>query len=150
LNQNKIKSSYLIVVLSVIFVIMLPFKSLYLGIGPLLGKTQNNPDKELGIWINKNTTKNDYVYLIDISSSPALAYSDRISSSKYFNSIFITTDKERNIVLTDLISKPPAIILKQNSASGSPIHMGPEIEKWISLHYTFDTEKYGYDILKKK
>jgi hypothetical protein len=146
----KYKNWYLTLILSTLFIVMLPYKSILLGLEHVMGNKQNDPDKELGIWLKENTKTNDYIYLIDISSMPALAYSERISSSKYFNSIFITSEFERNIVLNELILKPPVIILKQISKTDIPVNLGSNIENLILMYYSYQGKKYDYDIFKRK
>lgn len=146
-TQNKEKYFSMIIIL--VILIMLPYKSLSLGVEYILTSKQNDPDKEIGIWLRDHTNKNESVYLIDNSCASILSYSERLSSSKYFNSIFITTDMERNMVLDNLVSNPPSYILRHNSKTDNPIYLGPKIENLIQHTYTFQEKKYYFDILKK-
>jgi hypothetical protein len=149
LKNNSNKYKYLTGILSAIIILMLPYKSLSLAIDQILSNKQNNPYKEIGIWLRDNTHKNDFIYMVNGSGNPALAYSERVSSSKYFNSTFITGDSERKIVLNDLQAKPPVFILKLNTKEDKEFHIDPKVENLIRSHYSLKIRKYNYDIFKK-
>ena len=108
-----------------------------------------NPQKELGIWLRDNTTEDDYVYLIGKIGNPILAYSERVSSSKYFNSIFITNSIQREIVLSNLQTKTPLFIIKDKLSDSISEILGAKIDDFITCNYTFTKKKYDYDIWKR-
>lgn len=148
--QNLSQKKHLSFILITLIVIMLPYGSLVSGTRRFFTANQFDPDKELGIWLKDNSRNNDYVYIMENNSIPVLTYSERVSSSKYFTPVFITGDTEREIVLNDLISKPPALIVKCNSLSKHRIYLGPKIDNFILNNYTFMERKYEYDIFKRK
>lgn len=149
-QQISSQKKYLSIILITLILIMLPYGSLVSGTKRFFTANQSDPDKEIGIWLRANSKNNDYIYIIENTSIPALTYSERVSSSKYFTPVFITSETEREIVLNDLISKPPVLIVKYNSESKNIIYLGPKIENFIINNYTFMERKYEYDILKRK
>jgi hypothetical protein len=148
-KQNSNQNKYLSFIIITLIVLILPYGSLSIGTKLFLTNKQNDPNKEIGIWLRDNTHKNDFIYIVNGSGNPALAYSERVSSSKYFNSTFITDNSERKIVLNDLQAKPPVFILKLNTKEDEEFHIDPEIDNLIKSHYILKIRKYNYDIFKR-
>ena len=148
-KRNSNQEKYLSFIIITLIVLILPYGSLFIGTKILLSNKQNDPNKEIGIWLRNNTHKNDFIFIVNGSGNPALAYSERVSSSKYFNSTFITDDNKRLIVLNDLQTKPPVFILKLNTKEDDEFHIDPIIENLIRNHYSLKIRKYNYDIFKR-
>ena len=148
-QQNSNQNKYLSFIIITLIVLILPYGSLSIGAKLFVFNKQNDPDKEIGIWLRNNTHKNESIYIVNGSGNPALSYSERVSSSKYFNSTFITDDSKRNIVLNDLQAKPPVFILKLNTKEDEEFHIDPKIENLIRNHYSLKIRKYNYDIFKR-
>jgi len=135
-------SKYASILLIFIIVLLFPFRSLIIN----CNKAVNGVDcgKELGIWLKENTNKNDYVYIADGGDNSILSYSDRVSSSKYFNTIFVTSDAAREQLLSDLKAKPPLYFLNSSD------DMGTKIEEFIKNNYKLFCTKQKYKIFKRK
>jgi hypothetical protein len=146
LNSLKEQNTkYASIILVTIILIMLPYDLLFFRGHQIAAGQSNNTYREIGTWLRDNTDQKDYVYVIGRNGNPILSYSERVSSSKYFNSIFITSDAEERIVLSDLKEKPPAFIIKpQNDKS-----IGSKIEEFMVSNYTFLQSKYNYDIFRR-
>ena len=104
----------------------------------------SNEKKELGIWLKENSSKDDYVYIIGTRSSLTLSYSDRVSSSKYINFLFVKSDVEKGQLLADLKTKPPVYFIRPDSY----VDIGDKIEGFLDNNYTLLDKKYGHEILK--
>lgn len=108
--------------------------------------------KEIGNWIENNTLKDDYVYLLgaDDNMIKALADSKRVSSSRYFSSIFIAGDKENKEVLKSLKINSPVFILKEATPSLDIQNYNRDIIDFVENNYTLAKEIDRYQILKRK
>jgi hypothetical protein len=105
--------------------------------------------KEIGVWLRNNSKNNDRIYITGSQGNAILYYSERESSSKYFNSIFITSDIERNKVLSDLKINHPVYILKPDINLEINPNLGRNIDDFIVRNYIFLEKKYNYDIFKE-
>lgn len=113
-------------------------------------KQQVNTKEEIGIWLRENSKKTDKVYILGTSGNPILAYSERISSSKYFNSIFITSDRDRDIVFAELTANPPLFIIKPDASYEMESKLGKDIESYIANNYNYKERKYDYHIFIRR
>lgn len=113
-------------------------------------KQQQNTNEEIGIWLKENSSKTDKIYILGTSGNPILAYSERVSSSKYFNSIFITSDKERKIVFAELSANPPLFILKPDTSYEIESNLGKDIDRYIANNYMYKERKYDYHIFIRR
>ena len=113
-------SKYVSIIILTIIITMFPYQLVFQN-GYLLLRSHSNTisDKEIGTWLRDNTKKKEYVYVFGGQSSPILSYSERVSSSKHFSEIFITTKTEKDLLFSDLKEKPPVYILKRSSPSYS-------------------------------
>jgi 4-amino-4-deoxy-L-arabinose transferase-like glycosyltransferase len=150
INFNSTKAVYtkhVSIVITTIIIIMFPYQSLIKS-GYLILTSHSNPYKEIGIWLRDNTNKKEYVYVF--GDSPILSYSERVSPSKHFSQIFITTGIERDILFSDLKEKPPAYILKRNAPSyfGERKYEDARIDSLMN-NYTFLQSKGVWDIYKR-
>jgi len=134
-------TKYTSVLLIFIIVLLFPFQSL-IGYKAMNGYVDN--EKELGMWLKENTKENDYVYIAGGRGNAILSYCGRISSSKYFNMIFVTSDKEREQLLSDLKEKPPLYFLKPS------VDIGIKIDEFVSNNYKLVYTKQEYEIFKWK
>jgi 4-amino-4-deoxy-L-arabinose transferase-like glycosyltransferase len=129
-------------IILVLILILFPYQDVVIN-GYLKGYPEN--DKKLGLWLKEKTNPDDYIYVLARSGNPVLSYSERISSSKYFNSFFVTGEKEKKQVLSDLNAKPPVYIL-WNTNKAFP---GNEIEEYIRNNYSFLESRDAYKIYKR-
>ena len=136
-------SKYASSLLIFIIVLFFPFHSLITNCNKAVNGYIDN-GKELGIWLKENTNKNDYVYIAGGGGNPILSYSGRVSSSKYFNTIFVTSDTEREQLLSDLKAKPPLYFLN------FPVDMGTKIEEFVKDNYKLLYTNQEYKIFKRK
>ncbi|MDO5981809.1 ArnT family glycosyltransferase [Flavivirga spongiicola] len=133
-----------------IIILFFPYEQLIRTTNLLLNVSQA-PYEEIGNWIKGQTEESDYIYIIGNDSDliKSLSFSNRISSSKYLNSLFINGEKERSIVYSDLMNKPPKFILKEENDTLSVKRLGKEITKLVNDHYSSFTIKKGAEILKR-
>ncbi len=145
ISEKSLMSKYATIMVLFLVILLFPFKSLEVckPIQTLLGNTKSDKSKEIGIWLRDNTNKEDYVYIV--GDSRILSYSDRVSSSKYFNTIFVTSTVEREQLLSDLKTKPPLYFLRLKSSIG----IGEKIEGFIKDNYTLSHSKYDYEVWKR-
>jgi hypothetical protein len=78
--------------------------------------------------------------MADRSVNPVLAYSGRISSSRYFNTVFVTRPDIVHKVVSDLRSRPPAVIVRLESNTDVPA----AIDLFVQQHYRPILSKRGY------
>ena len=135
-------SKYASILLIFIIVLFFPFQSLIANCNKAVNGYVDN-GKELGIWLRENTNENDYVYIAGGGGNPILSYSDRISSSKYFNTIFVTSAAAREQLLSDLKAKPPLYFLNP------PVDMGTKIEEFVKDNYKLLYTKQEYKVFKR-
>lgn len=105
-----------------------------------------------GHWIEKQTKTSEYVFVIgsDYKLVQALSTSNRKSSSKYFHDIFISGTKEQDIVYSDLLNKPPELILKIENDSVIIKGYGKRVENLLKNHYTLVNTVNDIEIFKRK
>lgn len=136
-------SKYASILLIFIIVLLFPFQSLIANCNKAVNGYVDN-GKELGIWLKENTNKNDYVYIAGGGGNPILSYSGRVSSSKYFNTIFVTSDAAREQLLSDLKAKPPLYFLN------SSVDIGTKIEEFVMDNYELLYTKQEYKVFQRK
>lgn len=148
-NTKSVYYKHVIIVIATIIIAMFPYQSLFTN-GYLIATNHLNPDKEVGIWLRDHTNKDDYVYVFGILSSPILSYSERISSSKHFSEIFVSSETERDILFSDLNKKPPAYIVKRNTPTLSEEKKNKDFRMdTLMKNYTYVERKYIWDIYKR-
>ncbi len=134
-----------------VILILFPYQS---GVRAIYFNATRIPDinKEIGHWLKNNTTDRDYVYILGDQGNPILSYSERLSSSEYFNSLFVTTEKERKRLLSDLLEKPPAYIVKPQSQDDQDEMTNKELSMIdpVLANYAFEQSQYNWDIFKRK
>jgi hypothetical protein len=134
-----------------IILIIFPYQS---GLRMIYLNVTGIPDmnKEIGHWLKDHTTARDYVYIVGSQGNPILSYSERVSSSIYFNSMFVTTEKERKKLSSDLIEKPPVYIVKPQAHGDQGELMNTELSMIdpVLENYTFVRSHDNWDIFKRK
>lgn len=143
-------------VIAILTVIMLcfPYKQ-FATTGYLMVKGVSEkamPYTEVGTFIKKNTTDQDYIYVLggDVELVQILAQSKRRSSSKYINSIFIKDELQRSVVLNDLKHKPAKYILKHKDFKESKKIYGDDFMQFLSVNYEFKKTFNSIDIYERK
>jgi len=110
-DTSTINGKHVLTVVITIFIAMFPFQSFITNEYRLItGSSIPDYDKETGIWLKDNTHKDDYIYALGSHASLVSSYSERVSSSKHFSQIFITTNSELDILFSELAAQPPAFI----------------------------------------
>ncbi len=85
----------------------------------------------------------DYVYICEHRASQAQLYADRLSPTKYFNTIFVFGEKEQREILAALEANPPTLILAQME---TPLWL----EGFITTHgYRFVRREYNYTFYRR-
>lgn len=138
-------------VLFAIILMMFPYQS---GIRNIYLNTLRIPDvqKEIGQWLKDHTTEQDHVYIMGHEGNPILSFSERVSSSKYLNSLFVTTEAERSSLLSDLAEKPPAYIVRPQA----PTDRGGSAARELALidpvlkDYALEQSRFGWDVFKRQ
>ncbi|MGS2741691.1 ArnT family glycosyltransferase [Sinomicrobium sp. M5D2P17] len=107
-----------------------------------------NSKQAIGEWIKKHSDKKDYIYVIGYNFNPILSYSDRRSSSKYFNLIFVTKEDQINTLISDLKEKPPLYIVQFSNFRTILSKLMLSYDK--TNNYKLIKEEYGYSIYRIK
>jgi 4-amino-4-deoxy-L-arabinose transferase-like glycosyltransferase len=149
-NTKSNKLNYQLGLILFIIFSFLPYGSLGKGANCFLNRNKMDDDKKLGIWLKNHTLKNETVYIEGRFYSNLLAYSERFSASKYINTIFLTTEKERTELLNDLKKNKPVYIVKCNFDLKENFTAGEKADDFISSNYVIVDRKNEYDILKRK
>jgi hypothetical protein len=148
------KKKPIVWIIGIITVLWFPYDSfvsaVYVGfIRPYIKKQVSplyvvTPAEQLGIWLKHNTTREDYVFIWTLRRSQILAYSERQSPSRYFNSAYVANENVKQELLNDLINKPPKFILipTQNGTI-------PEMKKIIDEFYIYKESKAEFDIFER-
>ena len=150
-NEKDVPFKHVPTAILAVILAMFPYQSGLRNVY-LHATSMSDTNREIGHWLKDHTTDRDHVYIVGSQGNPILSYSERVSSSKYFNSIFVTTEKERKILLSDLDEKPPAYIVKPRSDA----YQGELINKELAMidpelkNYTFEQSRYNWDIFKRK
>lgn len=130
-----------IMVLILIFILWVPIYTHVFG--------DDTPDtyKELGLWIKENTSADDYVYIWAEDRSTSLAYSERRSPSKYFDTYTIseTNNKHMDELKGDLIDLKPTLFL---TPTKNEISVPDWLKNLLDVSYILVNEKYGYKVFR--
>lgn len=147
--------SRVVQVILLIGIICFPYKQLYQNSKLILdyNSTSFAPHEEIVSWIQKNSKPDDYIYII--GGEPNIirtqARAKRTSSSKYFQSIFLTSNYERDILFKDLKEKPPVFILKDKFIDEGILNKyGSKTLDFIDENYVLLKTMYDVEILQKK
>jgi hypothetical protein len=113
---------------------------------------QSNEDmeKQLGLWIKANTKPTDLVYVAGFGARVQV-YSERISPTTYFN--VTQTPSARQQLSKDLINTMPdliAIPAFENYINYVHEDIRNTVKHVVQDHYRFETCKHGYDIFRLK
>jgi len=144
-SESSVTARQALALLMILVVLLLPYKQWAVN---LYKKMTGYTDIKMSLasFLEKNTGKNDYIYIAGHDGNPALSCSGRISSSKYFNTIFVTGDTEKKQLMSDLKARPPLYFL-------SPPLIMPELEIHTADQYELlpmKTEYAGFYVFKRK
>jgi hypothetical protein len=134
-ESTKTVSAFVVVLV----LLFLPYQDLVIN-GYLKGYSEK--EKQLGIWIKEHSTEEDRVFFNALTSNVAMSYSERVSPSKYFNTFFVTSDKERNTLLKDIRRTPPKFFIVDRNESKKKEKVDDEFLE--DYHYQFS--KDGFDV----
>ncbi|WP_203258558.1 ArnT family glycosyltransferase [Hyunsoonleella ulvae] len=112
----------------------------------------NAPYVDMQGWIENNSSKRDNIFLLggDISLMHALYESNRVSSSKFFNLMFVKSFKEQRVIMDDLLNRPPLFILKLKENSEVVSIYGNTIYAYFVENYYLEKVTGNVEIYKKK
>ena len=102
-------------------------------------------DKEVGLFIKNNTNHEDYLFFL-CNANAVLAYSDRVTSSKHFCPLFINYPDEYNEVYSDLLNKPPKLIIRRELDIW---HFPAKFEDYVEQNYSLFHKQYDFLIYKR-
>ncbi len=142
ISDEKILNKYLKRIIFVLIIIFFPNLQLINNLQWWTYDDRISHQKEIGLWVKENTNSDDYINLIG-GGNPILAYSNRISSSKYFNSIYLTTENNISEFLSDLEEKTPELLIVSWS------NIPSNIQEHIDNNYYYLLTKHNYKIYKK-
>ncbi len=132
--------------LVVLAFLMLPFNQLVDNYFRYRGNHRSDPNKEIGLYIKQNSLPNDYVYIMS-NANALLSYTDRVSSTKYFNPLFVNTTIEHQEVLNNLLIKPPKFIIQRKFEKQFTF---PErYHDYVKNNYIIHKEMYEFLIFKR-
>lgn len=145
ISDSALRYKYIRNLAMILVILLFPYVTLISSLNEVVCKN-SDINQEIGTWLKNNTDEKDFVYILGRYGSIILAYSERISSSKYINTTFVTRDDIRKSLLSDLKVKTPLYLLK----SEVPINIGDEINDFIKSDYTFLYTKHNYEFFKRK
>ena len=100
--------------------------------------TGNSVPKKIGIWLKERTNNEEYIYYYGRRTNQILSYSDRLSSTKYFNTIRFVNHQIPHNVVRNLKTKSPKFIIKdkyQSPCKPIDIHIRKKYKKYKSFKY---------------
>ncbi|MEW4924824.1 glycosyltransferase family 39 protein [Algibacter sp. 2305UL17-15] len=111
-KTNFLKQLSDVKILILVIVYFFPYLQMA-KVGKSLWYTKNLDHKVAAKWIKNNSSKQDYIYLFgaDYKLISTLLYSERVSSSKYFSSMFVSREEQRQQIFSEIMAKPPKYIL---------------------------------------
>jgi len=153
-NKEKLHAKAALVILVIGF-LCFPYRQLYSN--AKLAFEHNNksivPHKEIANWIQEKSKSDDRIYII--GGEPNLirtqAIVERRSSSKHFQSIFLTSDYERDILLRDLNKNLPVFILRDKYINQDILNKyGTTIMAFVDDNYKWVKTMHNVEILQRK
>lgn len=142
-------------VILLIGIICFPYRELYQNLKLVLKYDSKllAPHVEIANWIQQNSSSDNHIYII--GGEPNLirtqAIAKRASSSKYFQSIFLTSDYERDILLEDLKENPPIFILRDQFIDKDILNKyGNDVKTFVDKHYVLLKTMHEVEILQNR
>tara|TARA_R110002073_G_scaffold159955_2_gene315427 strand:+ start:30095 stop:31582 length:1488 start_codon:yes stop_codon:yes gene_type:complete len=135
-------------------IVCFPYKQIYQNFKLITqyDNTSLTPHVEIANWIKENSTSEDYIYII--GGEPNLirtqAIVNRTSASKYFQSLFLTSDYERGILMEDLKQNLPVFILRDQFIDENILKKyGNKFKTFVDENYVLVKTMYNVEILKQ-
>ncbi|MDA0833958.1 MAG: glycosyltransferase family 39 protein [Planctomycetota bacterium] len=128
--------------------------ALYLMFFPYSSCSQNlyrlkfgfhDPKVELGYWLRDHTEPGDYVYVHGTVCDVVTSCSGRLSSSRYFNNVFVSDDAAQSQRLHDLSNHPPRYFLHQQPG----IEFDANLKYYLEQHYQLERIDNGFAIYRR-
>lgn len=153
-NYQNLNYQFAAKALIIIFIVSLfPYTTLSINFFRS-GIVNNYTDsaRVVGNWVKDHTNEKEFIFFMGGYNTCALSYSERVASTKYVVAGFISSDKERDNVYSDLIAKPPVYVLIDTTYDFINIDyvFGDKVMYYIKNNYTFDHRNCTYDIYKRK
>lgn len=152
-NNNRFYTAAAQVVL-LIGIVCFPYKQIYQNFKLITqyDNTSLTPHEEIANWIKENSNSEDYIYII--GGEPNLirtqAIANRTSASKYFQSLFLTSDYERGILMEDLKQNLPVFILRDQFIDEEILNKyGNKFKTFVDENYVLITTMYNVEILQQ-
>lgn len=156
-KYNENNNSFHTVVAQVVLligIVCFPYKQIYQNFKLIVQYDHVSlpPHVEIAIWIQEYSDNNDYIYII--GGEPNLirtqAIVERTSSSKYFQSLFLTSDYERGILLEDLKQNQPVFILRDQFIDEEILNKyGNQLKTFVDENYVLVTTMHNVEILQQ-
>jgi len=105
---------------------------------------ERDPHRQIGEWLESHTGKEEYIYIEGTGGNTILSYSERVSSSRYFNSTFVTGEAEKQSLMSDLLRNKPRYYLRQQSFEG----LGEEFDAYLDENFSLLRTQTGYEIFE--
>jgi 4-amino-4-deoxy-L-arabinose transferase-like glycosyltransferase len=144
------------IALALLFLVLFPIKrvgyAFYCTIYPPFKAEQNTIVKNVLSYLDQNANKRDYIYLLGGDSDLVLVLGQAklMSASKYFHSIFITSEKERSHVNRDLRKNQPKYILVHKFFTGIEDIYGSATYSFFKSNYYLAETLDNVLLYKKK
>ena len=139
------QSKYTRGILIFLLIFMLPYNLMIDDYIRIHHKNYIEPSKEIGLFIKENTNPDDFVFFMT-NANAILSYTERVSSSRYFNPLFINDPTEYSEVYFDLITKPPKYIIRGKINIWDFTN---QIEDYVNQNYVLYAQIYDFLIYKK-
>lgn len=141
ISEIAVRSRYTAIVIVSLIILLFPYGYIFDN-RFTAGNGISDTNREIGRWLEEHSNAEDYVYIADTRGNTILSYSHRVSSSKYFNTTFVTSVADKQQLLSDLEAKPPLYYLRPHSSE----FIGGGIGRYIVNNYTVLQSRSGYEI----
>jgi len=136
------------IVLGIILAVLIcyvPFERNYQKGFKRIFRSEEDKNRQLGLYIKQISEKDDYVYIFHKYKDPILSYSDRLAPSGYFNTYFLSYPGALQQVQRDMDEKAPVLIMLQHNK---------EVPEWlqeiVDLKYVKFEARNNFDIFVLK
>lgn len=150
IDFDKIKDRYFRFGLLFVFIVFVPYRTLYINSKRLIIENDIDHNQKVAAWLYENTDEDDFIYALGGDCNPILALSERVSSSEYFNSIFISGEEEQTEILKDLAINPPTYIIKDESTTELRLVYGDEFVVYLTQNFKLFHTESNIEIFKRK
>ncbi|NHZ85254.1 MAG: hypothetical protein GWP19_05170 [Planctomycetia bacterium] len=132
-----------ILIFTIVF--LLPYNLIFDDYIQYKSKIFLHQNRTVGRWLKDNSKSSDYLYFL-CNANAVLSYSERVSSNKNFNPLFLNTDEEFEEVYIDLINKTPKFIVRRKF---NKWNFPKKLEDFVEQNYSLNNAQYDFLIYER-